>query len=41
MLIMPIALEKANKKKVYLLYINSQNQHYFPLLVVFMADYKE
>jgi len=38
---MPTALEKASKEKVYLLYADSQDQHYFPLLAVFMADYKE
>ena len=38
---MPTALKKANKERVYLLYINSQDQHYFLLLAVFMANYKE
>jgi len=41
MLIMPIALEKAGKEGVRLLYINSQDQHCFPLLAVFIADYEE
>ena len=38
---MPIASKKASKEKVYLLYIDSQDRHYFPLLAVFMANYKE
>ena len=38
---MPIALEKAGKKGVCLLYIDGQNRHCFPLLAVFMANYKE
>ena len=38
---MPTVLKKAGKKKVYLLYTNSQNQHYFPLLAVFIADYEK
>ena len=38
---MPTALEKASKEEVHLLYINSQDQHCFPLLAVFMANYKE
>ena len=41
MLIMPTALKKTGKEGVYFLYINSQNRYYFPLLAVFMADYKE
>ena len=41
MLMMPTALEKAGKEGVYLLYVDSQDQHYFPLLAVFMANYKE
>ena len=41
MLIMPTVLEKAGKEEVYLLYIDSQDRHYFPLLAVFMADYKK
>ena len=38
---MSTALEKASKEGAYLLYINSQDQHYFPLLAVFMANCKE
>ena len=38
---MPIALKKANKEGVYLLYTDGQDQHYFLLLAVFMADYKK
>ena len=41
MLIMPTVLEKAGKKEVCLLYMDSQNWHCFPLLAVFMADYEE
>jgi hypothetical protein len=41
MLIMPTVLKKASKEGVYLLYIDSQDQHCFPLLAIFMADYKE
>jgi len=41
MLIMPIALEKASKEGVYLLYADGQDQYYFPLLAVFMANYKK
>ena len=41
MLIMPITLKKASKKGVYLLYTDGQDRHYFPLLAVFMANYKE
>ena len=37
----PTALEKASKEKVYLLCIDGQDQHYFPLLAVFIANYKE
>jgi len=35
------ALVKAGKEGVYLLYIDGQDQYCFPLLAVFMADYKE
>ena len=38
---MPIALKKANKEGVYLLYTNSQDRHYFLLLAVFITDYKK
>ena len=38
---MPIALEKASKEGVRLLYADGQDQHYFPLLAIFMANYKE
>ena len=41
MLIMPTALEKAGKEGVYLLYIDGQDRHCFPLLAIFMADYEE
>ena len=41
MLIMPTLLKKASKEEVHLLYTNSQNWHYFPLLAVFITDYKE
>jgi hypothetical protein len=41
MLIMPTALEKISKERVHLLYIDSQDQYCFPLLAIFMADYKE
>ena len=41
MLIIPIVLKKASKERVYLLYTDSQNQHYFLLLAVFMANYEE
>ena len=41
MLIMPTALKKAGKEGVRLLYTNGQDQHYFPLLAIFIADYKE
>ena len=41
MLIIPTALKKAGKKKVYLLYTDSQDRHYFLLLAVFMANYKK
>ena len=41
MLMMFIVLEKASKEEVCLLYINSQDRYCFPLLAVFMADYKE
>ena len=41
MLIMPIVLEKAGKKKVRLLYTDGQDRYYFLLLAVFMADYEE
>ncbi len=37
----PAALEKAGKEAVYLLYTNSQDQYYFLLLAVFMANYKK
>ena len=40
-LIIPTALEKAGKEGVYLLYTDGQDRHYFPLLAVFMANYKE
>ena len=38
---MPIALEKASKEGVYLLCADGQDQHYFLLLVIFIANYKE
>jgi hypothetical protein len=38
---MPTALKKASKKGVYLLCVDSQDQHCFSLLAVFMANYKE
>ena len=41
MLMMPTVLKKASKEGVYLLYADGQDQHYFPLLAVFMANYKE
>ena len=41
MLIIFIVLKKAGKKKVYLLYTDSQDRHYFLLLAVFMANYEE
>ena len=41
MLIIPIVLKKAGKEGVYFLCADSQDQHYFPLLAVFMADYEE
>ena len=41
MLIIPIVLEKVSKEGVHLLCVDSQDQHYFLLLAVFMADYKE
>ena len=41
MLMMPIVLKKAGKEGVYFLYTNSQDRHCFPLLAVFMANYKE
>jgi hypothetical protein len=41
MLMMPIALKKTSKEGVHLLYLNSQDWHCFPLLAIFMADYKE
>ena len=41
MLMMPTALEKAGKERIYLLYTDGQNQHCFLLLAVFMANYKE
>ena len=41
MLIMPTVLKKAGKEGVYFLYIDGQDQHYFPLLAVVIADYKE
>ena len=34
-------LEKASKEGVYLLYADGQDWYYFPLLAIFMADYKE
>ena len=37
----PTALKKAGKKKVHLLYTDSQDRHYFPLLVIFIANYKK
>ena len=41
MLIMSTVLKKANKEGVYLLYIDSQNQHYFLFLAIFIANYKK
>ena len=38
---MPIALEKASKEGVRLLYADGQDQHYFLLLAVFIANYKK
>jgi hypothetical protein len=38
---MPTALKKTSKEEVHLLYTDSQDQHCFPLLAIFMADYKE
>ena len=37
----PIVLEKAGKERVRLLYVDGQDQHCFPFLAVFIADYKE
>ena len=41
MLIIPIALEKASKEGVYLLCADSQDQYYFLILAVFIANYKK
>ena len=42
MLIIFIALKKASKKKrIYFLYTNSQDQHCFLLLAVFIANYEK
>jgi len=41
MLIMPTALERAGKEGVYLLYTDGQDQYCFPLLAIFIANYKE
>ena len=38
---MSIALEKASKEEVYLLYADGQNWYYFLLLAIFMANYEE
>jgi len=38
---MPIVLEKASKEGVYVLYVDSQDWHYFLFLAVFITDYKE
>ena len=38
---MPIALKKTSKEGVRLLCIDGQDQHCFPFLAIFIANYKE
>ena len=38
---MPIVFKKANKKRLYLLYIDNQDQYYFLILAIFIANYKK